>query len=117
MHEKAALRVLKFSSDNLKPVLSAVEGSKNCNEPRRRMQNPKWVGIFAIVLAFGFGGVEAAAQQPGKIFRIGYLDNGTASGIAVSLEAFRQELSKLGWTEGKNITVEYRFAEQKNERL
>ena len=29
------------------------------------------------------------------------------------LEAFRQELSKLGWIEGKNITIEYRFAEQK----
>ena len=36
---------------------------------------------------------------------------------AVLLEAFRQELSKLGWIEGKNITIEYRFAEQKNERL
>ena len=57
------------------------------------------------------------AQQPGKIFRIGYLDNSTASGIAVLLEAFRQELSKLGWIEGKNITIEYRFAEQKHERL
>jgi len=33
------------------------------------------------------------------------------------LEAFRQELSKLGWIEGKNITIEYRFAEQKRERL
>jgi putative ABC transport system substrate-binding protein len=33
------------------------------------------------------------------------------------LEAFRQELSKLGWIEGKNITIEYRFAEQKLERL
>ena len=33
------------------------------------------------------------------------------------MEAFRQELSKLGWIEGKNITIEYRFAEQKNERL
>ena len=32
---------------------------------------------------------------------------------AVLLEAFRQELSKLGWIEGKNITIEYRFAEQK----
>ena len=57
------------------------------------------------------------AQQTGKIFRIGFLDESTASGIAVLLEAFRQELSKLGWIEGKNITVEYRFAEQKNERL
>ena len=33
------------------------------------------------------------------------------------MEAFRQELSKLGWIEGKNITIEYRFAEQKHERL
>ena len=59
----------------------------------------------------------AHAQQTGKIFRIGYLDNSTASGIAVRLEAFRQELSKLGWIEGKNITIEYRFAEGKLERL
>src|SRR6185503_9153585 len=53
------------------------------------------------------------AQQPGKIFRIGFLDSGTASGSAVLLDAFRQELSKLGWIEGKNITIEYRFAENK----
>jgi putative tryptophan/tyrosine transport system substrate-binding protein len=33
------------------------------------------------------------------------------------VEAFRQELSKLGWIEGKNITIEYRFAEQKSDRL
>src|SRR5215470_667628 len=57
------------------------------------------------------------AQQTGKIPRIGFLDDSTASGIAVLLEAFRQELSKLGWIEGKNITIEYRFAGQKNERL
>src|SRR5262245_21257658 len=59
----------------------------------------------------------AEAQQPGKIFRIGFLDNSTASGSAVLVDAFRQELSKLGWIEGKNITIEYRFTEQKNERL
>jgi putative ABC transport system substrate-binding protein len=57
------------------------------------------------------------AQQTGKIFRIGFLDNGTASSMAVLIDAFRQELSKLGWIEGKNITIEYRFAEQKNDRL
>jgi ABC-type uncharacterized transport system substrate-binding protein len=33
------------------------------------------------------------------------------------VDAFRQEMSKLGWIEGKNITVEYRFAEQEGERL
>ena len=60
---------------------------------------------------------SANAQQTGKIFRIGFLDSSTASSMAGLLEAFRQELSKLGWIEGKNITIEYRFAEQKNERL
>ena len=56
------------------------------------------------------------AQQPGKIFRIGYLDPGSASARAVLVDAFRQELSKLGWIEGKNITIEQRFLEQNLER-
>jgi len=60
---------------------------------------------------------SAEAEQAGKIFHIGFLDNSTASGNAVALDAFRQELNKLGWIEGKNITIEYRFAEQKQERL
>jgi putative ABC transport system substrate-binding protein len=61
--------------------------------------------------------VSAQAQQSGKIFRIGYLDPITVSENAVRLEAFRQELSKLGWIEGKNIAFEYRFAENKPERI
>jgi putative ABC transport system substrate-binding protein len=61
--------------------------------------------------------VIAEAQQPGKIFRIGFLDVSTASGSAVLLQAFRQELSKLGWIEGKNITIELRFADQKFARI
>jgi hypothetical protein len=60
---------------------------------------------------------SAQAQQPGKIARIGFLDPSTASSMAGLLEVFRQELRKLGWIEGKNITIEYRFSEQKNERL
>jgi ABC-type uncharacterized transport system substrate-binding protein len=66
--------------------------------------------LFALCLS-------AQAQQPGKVLRIGFLDASTASGMAVLVEAFRQELSKLGWIEGKNFTIEYRFAEQKLERL
>jgi len=58
-----------------------------------------------------------AHAQPGKVARIGFLERSTASGMAVLLDAFRQELSKLGWIEGKNIAIEYRFAEQKLERL
>jgi hypothetical protein len=54
-----------------------------------------------------------AQAQPTKIPRIGYLDGGTASGSAFLLKAFQQELNKLGWIEGENITIEHRFAEQK----
>jgi putative ABC transport system substrate-binding protein len=67
-------------------------------------------------LLFAFS-VSADPQQAGKILRIGFLDNSTASGSAVLVDAFRQELSKLGWIEGKNIAIEYRFAEQKDGRL
>jgi putative ABC transport system substrate-binding protein len=64
----------------------------------------------SMLLALPF---PAYAQQAGKIFRIGFLDNSTASGSAVLVKAFLQELSKLGWIEGKNFTIEYRFEENK----
>jgi ABC-type uncharacterized transport system substrate-binding protein len=75
--------------------------------------------VFSTLIVFilGLCSNVAQAQQPGKSFRIGFLDNSNASGIAVLSEAFRQELSKLGWIEGKNIAIEYRFSEQKRERL
>ena len=59
----------------------------------------------------------AHAQQAGKILRIGYLDPSTASGSAVLVDAFRRELNKLGWIEGTNIIIEYRFAEGKLDRV
>jgi putative ABC transport system substrate-binding protein len=79
------------------------------------IRNPKFLFFFCALL-FALS-VSAEAQQAGKIFRIGYLDSGTAAGSAVLVEPFRQELRKLGWIEGKNITIEYRFAEKKDERL
>lgn len=60
--------------------------------------------------------VSAEAQQSEKIWRIGYLDPSTPSLTAGFLEAFRQEMKKLGWIEGKNIIIEKRFAELKSER-
>jgi putative ABC transport system substrate-binding protein len=60
--------------------------------------------------------VSAEAQQTGKVARIGFLDRSTA-GSAVYVNVFREELSKLGWIERKNITIEYRFAEGKTDRL
>ena len=109
MKQKSGLRFLGIRSDNRQ--------SKTCPELCRRIGNRKLVGLFAVVVAFALFGAVAHAQQTGKIPRIGFLDDGTASGSAVLVEAFRQELSKLGWIEGKNITIEYRFAEQKPERL
>jgi ABC-type uncharacterized transport system substrate-binding protein len=92
--------------------------SDYCSDNRKsKIQNRKLVGLVALAVAFALCGAVATAQPTGKIPRIGFLDNSTASGSAVRLEAFRQELSKLGWSEGKNITIEYRFAEQKLERL
>ena len=74
------------------------------------------VGVTLTALLFALTS-PANGQRPVKIARIGFLDNSTASGIAVLKKAFRQELGKLGWIEGKNITIEYRFSEQKSERL
>src|SRR5688572_1535387 len=71
--------------------------------------------LSILVVALTMCGARAEAQQPGKTFRIGFLDPGTASGTAVMVDAFRQELSKHGWIEGKNITIEYRFAENKGQ--
>src|SRR5262249_61594188 len=73
--------------------------------------------VFICLLPTVFLPAGSEAQQTRKVFRIGFLDNSTASGSAVLVDAFRQELSKLGWIEGKNIAIEYRFAEQKIERL
>jgi putative tryptophan/tyrosine transport system substrate-binding protein len=56
----------------------------------------------------------AGAQQPGKVPRIGYLS--LRSGFGVNDEAFRQSLRELGYTEGQNIVVEWRFVDGKPER-
>ena len=83
-----------------------------------KTDNNKKASVFGLALgtvaALLFAPCSSVdAQQPGRIFRIGYLANNTASGNAVLVDAFRQELSKLGLTEGKNITIEYRYAEGK----
>ena len=88
--------------------------SSSSRSDKSKIENLKWAGLLAIAFIFAFGGVVVQAQQQtGKIFRIGFLDGSTASGSAVLVDAFRQELSKLGWIEGKNITIEYRFGESK----
>jgi putative ABC transport system substrate-binding protein len=59
----------------------------------------------------------AEAQQPGKVPRIGILVWASASVLSNRIETFRQRLRELGYVEGKNIVIEYRYAEGKLERL
>ena len=92
--------------------------SKPLSDNRKSaIQNPKWVGLFAMVLTLVFGGVVAQAQQPAGIPRIGILLAPSASSYSAWVEAFRQRLRELGYVEGKNILIEYRYAEGKYERL
>lgn len=59
----------------------------------------------------------AKAQQAAKVARVGFLGAGDATNLANYLEAFRLGLRELGYLEGRNIVIEYRFAEGKYERL
>ena len=58
----------------------------------------------------------AGAQQPGTVYRIGFLWD-SPDAFLDALEAFRQGLRELGYVEGRNITIEYRWAEGKPERM
>ena len=81
------------------------------------MKKPALSSILVATLVLALG-VIAKAQQPTKVPRIGYLStNGDASNPPPSVEAFRQGLRDLGYVEGKNILVEYRYAEGKLERV
>src|SRR4029077_2699540 len=68
--------------------------------------------LFAVCLS-------ATAQQPKKVPRIGFLVSGSRSSTREvgQVEAFRQGLRELGYVEGKNIALEYRYAEGVEERL
>jgi putative tryptophan/tyrosine transport system substrate-binding protein len=67
---------------------------------------------LAFVLAFA-----AEAQQQTKVPRIGFLFVGSSSFYAAWIDVFRQGLKELGYIEGKNITIDYRYAEGKADRL
>ena len=59
----------------------------------------------------------AEAQQPSKVPKIGFLVVPSRSFFADRMESFRQGLHSLGYVEGKNILIEYRYAEGKLDRL
>jgi putative tryptophan/tyrosine transport system substrate-binding protein len=61
--------------------------------------------------------VAEAQQQTGKVYRIGYLSAPTRASVERSVEAFLRALRGLGWVEGQNLIIEYRWADGKIERL
>jgi putative tryptophan/tyrosine transport system substrate-binding protein len=101
MPEKSWLQVLNFCSENRKS----------------KIQNRKWLGLSVIAFVLVAAGAVAQAQQPTRVPRIGYLTASTPSGMSARVEAFRQGLRELGYIEGKNIVIEWRFAEGKLDRL
>ena len=81
----------------------------------RKFMNEKIIGVALSALLFALS-IAAHAQQPARIPRIGYAtgDVGTAGNPAdATTQAFRQQLKDLGYIEGKNIAIEYRFSEGK----
>ena len=69
--------------------------------------------LCAMLIALGF---PAEAQQPKKVSRIGYLSSFDPAGESARSEGIRLALRELGYIEGQNITIEYRYAEGKMDR-
>jgi putative ABC transport system substrate-binding protein len=61
--------------------------------------------------------VGTGARAAGKVWQIGYLDQGAADRNTLYLDGLRRGLRELGWVEGQNIAIEPRFAEGQTERL
>ena len=69
------------------------------------------------LLALAVAPLRAAAQRPGKIWRIGFLSSESPSSFRTRVEALRVGLRELGYDEGKNLLIEFRWAEGENDRL
>src|SRR4029453_17902450 len=77
---------------------------------RRRFLLTLVAGALAVPL-------DGKAQQGGRVYRIGYLGAGSPSAQANRVEALRAGLGDLGYVEGKNIVIEFRWAEGRSDRL
>ena len=72
--------------------------------------------LMILILGFLVVTLAAHAQPVGNVARLGYISGADPQLAASSLEAFRQGLRALGWIEGQNLRIEYRWAEGKADR-
>jgi putative ABC transport system substrate-binding protein len=88
------------------------------SKSERKGEVMKKMFMFVSVIALLVGGrAIAEAQQPHKIASIGYLSEGSASAQSRRINVFRQSLRELGYVEGQNVVIEYRWAEGMLDRL
>ena len=73
--------------------------------------------LAALSAALVASALAATAQTPPRMYRIGFLGPGSASGYVREIEAIRAGLRELGYVDGKNVTIEYRWAEGNMDRL
>ena len=69
------------------------------------------------LLSSGAAPLIARAQQAGKVYRLGYLSTPTRESVARGVDAFLKKLRELGWVDGQNLVIEYRWAEGNVDRL
>ena len=74
------------------------------------------IGLAILTVSLTLAPLAAEAQSTGKFSRIGFLFYGSP-GPSAELDAFRQGLRELGYIEGQNVTIEYRFASGQIGRL
>jgi putative ABC transport system substrate-binding protein len=89
--------------------------------PHRRSDSPlrayTLIAVLILLPALLAAPLAAGAQQAAKVPRIGFVSAATSGVSSFALDAFRQGLRELGWVEGQNIVVDYRFAEGRSDRL
>jgi len=85
--------------------------------PRTTIQNRKWVGVSLIAFVLVVTGPVAQAQQPKKVPRVGYISSGNTASESIRAEAIRMALRELGYIEGQNVAIEYRYGEGKQDRF
>jgi putative ABC transport system substrate-binding protein len=85
------------------------------------VESPSLVGRRRFVILLGGAAaalpLSAKAQSASKVYRIGLLSSASSSAGADRLQALKQGLRDLGYAEGQNLTIEYRFAEGREDRL